>query len=1194
MKVQKSNSTSSKKNNKYQTVFHKVLMNNYYESKKEFSNNIMKNENFLKDNNNKNIKIIDGDSEVNDKKNSFKHLSDFKNNLNYKISNRNNKQNSNFKNSFSEKNKVIKIRNQKIKRQILSSENNISNNQVNFNKTSYPTKNWNNNYYKDEEPFSFNDKFISNSFIINQEDKTKKNKNNGFNETSSKLLSKDLPSSLNNTQRYNAAKFDNEEINNYNYNNKHSTSNYGEDYITFRGKEYINKDNNKTIEAEKTNKPKKIINQNFRKNNKIILTKEHNDINLNTYKNLNSKFLNNNIKSISNSFNSFENFNNIKGDKEIVSNENNKKIIVNVLKDKNKKNFKNLLFNNPIKDYKYKKYNNNIKNISQSTDGGWKNLDNIFLDKSKLPSEIESCIISFRNSKSYLNEDNSRLDNSQNLEFNKIKYIKKRILNNNNSNDKYLNGKYINDNIPYNESDFTPYKVYKKPNLALSQTIKRNINQDNDEYTPMAYSQFNIYNKTESNKIEDIFYKRQYLGNIFMRNKNKISSQKNTIFRKKSINSLIKSANNIGKNNISPSNSPIYTRKSPSILRKFIKGRLFEDDLENNPLINKNNGIYTKVSISSSFNTIKPPFKLFNSQSINIRNNIFNINNNLPEGENLNNTPFGEEVEINQNASKKEIIANNDIKSNNKNEYQKKVYSFDKNVLKSQKIIKKHILPISYYTKTYTTIFKMPILSECNFSKIYLLSFKNRKRKNYEQEIKTNNQEIKKTKLIHNKNSINRKKLLIDKNKLMQRNNDNKLEYDYKSLKVGKENTFKKDKNLLRIKVVRKKVKPKIFENMNNIQKIELNQTEIENSPYTNDSQSKISINQSEIINIPILLKSPKVSPKKEINKNINKNEFEIKKELSISNKKRKNNSSLRRRSSSQNKKIKKKNERNNILKIKMPNSEARKKKYKINIVKRVKVKFKKHFTNFSEEKILINNCNNDINEEQNIIKKHKSVKKNNKQKEKDNKIIIIIKEDLESFILFTLKNMENKNMTIKNYNFAIIEQLLIKQKVDLSNLIRFYLDICFDIIDSKDKIYICNDYINSIIEKYKRTYLNKNNFIQIHEDILEILIDLINESNKKNQSKYKFDITGALFYYLLINELFFVSDLNMFINCDEQIYINVAKIVRYIIVYSNDDKFKSQYFEIFKNSKMFFNNPIYFKYVTKYLKLLNSKYYVN
>ena len=85
------------------------------------------------------------------------------------------------------------------------------------------------------------------------------------------------------------------------------------------------------------------------------------------------------------------------------------------------------------------------------------------------------------------------------------------------------------------------------------------------------------------------------------------------------------------------------------------------------------------------------------------------------------------------------------------------------------------------------------------------------------------------------------------------------------------------------------------------------------------------------------------------------------------------------------------------------------------------------------------------------------------------------------------------------------------------------------------------------------------------------------------------YDIVGALFYSLLINELFFVSDLNMFINFEEQVYINIAKVLRNIIIYSNDNKFKTQYFEIFKNTKMFFNNPIYFKYVTKYLKLLNS-----
>ena len=270
-----------------------------------------------------------------------------------------------------------------------------------------------------------------------------------------------------------------------------------------------------------------------------------------------------------------------------------------------------------------------------------------------------------------------------------------------------------------------------------------------------------------------------------------------------------------------------------------------------------------------------------------------------------------------------------------------------------------------------------------------------------------------------------------------------------------------------------------------------------------------------------------------------------------------------------------------------MPNSESRRKKYKINIVKRLKIKYKKNFGNFSEEKILINNCNNDINEEI-IIKRNDSIKKSKEEIEKDRKIILIMKEGLENYILFSLKNNKNKNMIIINYNYTVIGQLLIKEKIDLSYIIKYYLKISFEIIDSKDKIIIANDYINNIIEKYKRTYLNKNNFIQIHEDILDILVNIITDENKKNENKYKFDIVGALFYSLLINELFFVSDLNMFINCEKQIYINIAKIVRYIIIYSNDDKFKTKYFEIFKNSKLFFNNPIYFKYITKYLKFLN------
>ena len=111
--------------------------------------------------------------------------------------------------------------------------------------------------------------------------------------------------------------------------------------------------------------------------------------------------------------------------------------------------------------------------------------------------------------------------------------------------------------------------------------------------------------------------------------------------------------------------------------------------------------------------------------------------------------------------------------------------------------------------------------------------------------------------------------------------------------------------------------------------------------------------------------------------------------------------------------------------------------------------------------------------------------------------------------------------------------------------------------MDSKDKIIFANEYIQNIIENYKKRYLNKNDYIRIHEDILDMLIDIVININRNRiksisniENKYSFDIVGSLFYSLLINDLFFVSDLNMFINCEEKIYINIAKIVRFILNY--------------------------------------------
>ena len=1126
--------------------------------------------------------------------------------------------------SFSLNNKIIEFKDQKVKRSILSTENiTYRSNQNNFNKTSYPLSKNNNVFnYKDEEPDCLNDKLISNSFIINNEDKIKKHKNNGSNENPSKLLSKDTPSSLNNTKRYMNSKLGKDE-NNKNIFSSHND--YTEEFITFKNKDFIlYKDNSKTIEYENMNNPKKVLRQNITnkyKNNKVYNLTYSNFDNFDIDVDYNEcQLINDNFRNLA-SLNCIKNSEKYKNESlgesnELLLKENEKKLLkLNIPKVKTKVYLKNKLFNNnQINEYRYKNDNNLIYNKNTFSTQNLENKNNKFLNSSMQPCEIESRIISFRNPKSHFKKEENGINNLTNNLYNKIKYKKKKITKSKKS-QLYLKRK-LNINIDETENtntnEYTLFTIYKKPNLSVSQNIKTDYTQINrKEANNLVFSHLNIYNNTENNNQEGMLYKRQYLGDVFMKykykNKKKIyvSNKCNTVFRKKQINYVNNNDNNTY-NLPTLNTSPIYTKKSPSFLRKFNNIKMFENFLDNNILsnthtfMNKNNKIYIKTNNDKNNSTNK----LFNSQIINIKNNIF-YNNNSNKNEYINNTSFGGKVQI-INKKNKEIkskIINNysfDVKLYNYYLNLPKKKSSEKTI-KNESIMKKHLLPFSYYSKSKVIIIQIPQLLNCSYTKIHII-----KNKNEDNMINNKIKDNKKIFFINNKLIVNTKK---NKGRnIIKRNNNENLVYDSKTIKGENRNEKEINNGLIKIKVFRKKLnqKNKVKDinndkntNINNIQKVRLNETEINYKNNNNEAESSINDNISEIINYPQIPFSPRILKKLEeiYNTNINNNnniKKEDKKEIKKTSVKIKNNYLLRKRSSSikiVDKRSVETNERNNIFKIKLPNSEARKKKYKINIKKRLKVKCKKNLSNFSEEKILINNCNNDINQDQNIIERNKSIQKSKKEIEKNKKIFLIIKEDLENYILFNVKNIDNKNIIIKNYNYSIIGQLLIKEKIDLSQLINFYLKICFELIDSKDKIYICNDYINNIIEKYKRTYLNKNNFIQIHEDILEILVDIIANKDRKNQNKYKFDIVGALFYSLLINELFFVSDLNMFIKCEEQIYINIAKILRNIIIYSNDDKFKSHYNEVFKKSKLFFNNPIYFKYVTKYLKLLNTNY---
>ena len=1292
----KSNSTSNKRNSRkeeYQNRFYNTLMDQYYRNHKISSN--VKNSVIL-------TKNTQNDNETGDsvlmnmwntlyKKNNY-----IGENAGYKYSNKtiDFKQKASFKNPVNPRNKVIRIKNQKIsgiKRKILEVENNnydmgYNNNTYNnsynisYKKDTYDSyknkyKNRNiindNDNLNNDEPFFLNDKYISNSFVINLEEKFKNTNNNKGNESNSRQLDKDLPSSLNNTQKYINSKFGNDESNS----NSNSKNNSNKKYLQVEFPKEVNafklREKNVAIRGEKINmakNAKNTINYHKIKNVKYALNSSHNHIKnntikLNTFKIMNARKQSNKINK--NNISSNQTFENSLNNIELKNTRakpvkplfpiryffvNKKEIIDSINNDSNKNSRNNIQNNSKI----FNKMPKSIDNFNKS--------ENSFFKKTTQPSEIESCVISFRNSKKVIKIENvkSKLNYSQNNE-NDSDLIKKKIAFDKNEN--HAKRRIIINDNKGNNLNKTTYNLYKKPSLSLNHNIYNENNRNNDKKGLDDYyyqSYFSTYNKIKdknnknnnninnnSTNINDLFYKRQYLGNVHKEaksNNNKsFNIQNKNVFIKKTISSSVTMNNNrTGKN------SPIYAKKIPQSYNKIQtpnnnNNNIFDSNpSSNNSQINKNrnkkNLVYTRVSNTN----LNPTYKLFNSQIINIKNNIFN-NNNYYNNELMNNEnePLEKEnqIEINnvkRKANKSDII--NTTIANDFNHYQK-YYNFFSNFSKeepnifenipTEEILKRNIMPLCYYTKNYIKLYKIPKVSESYFSKMHILNSNNKEMKKRDKNL-SDNQNSNKNK-TQNKKVINQNKNINIKtrNKIINVENftksykeelnsiDNKKEYDTRTYRNEIINI---DNNIDKIEVSRKRNKSKSVKESNddiyNIKKINPKEKKAEEKD-NNINKLETMINKINNIN----------NNNNDILNKKNDPKINDKKALKISSKRKYRNNYLRKQRSSshkmkdkqfnknnnKNKDIKNNNNinndlntiNNNIVKIKvsLPNSEARRKKYKINIVKRVKVRYKKSENDFSEEKILINSINNEINEENNLKRKRNKtiMQKNNRKeidKDKDNKILSIIKEDLENYISFSLKNQQSNTFpNSNNYNFSIIEQLLIKEKIDLSDLIEYYLKIGLETLDSKDKIIIANNYIQNIVENYKRTYINKNNFVKTHEDILELLIDIAININKKRiknitniENKYLFDIVGALFYSLLINELFFVSDLNKFINCEEQVLINIAKIVRFIIIYANDENMKNNYFETFKNCKLFFNNPIYFKYVTKYLKLINSK----
>ena len=250
------------------------------------------------------------------------------------------------------------------------------------------------------------------------------------------------------------------------------------------------------------------------------------------------------------------------------------------------------------------------------------------------------------------------------------------------------------------------------------------------------------------------------------------------------------------------------------------------------------------------------------------------------------------------------------------------------------------------------------------------------------------------------------------------------------------------------------------------------------------------------------------------------------------------------------------------------------------------------------------NNRKNNMNEENNISNyynknNYKSKNKANSHliqleydKNKEYEIIINKKdriiynkilEDFENYLDFlNKKGIKTKNdlyIDINySYNWKIIDDLIMVKKIKLEEIIKIIIEICKNKkdIDIND-IFKINEYIKTIIEYYSNDLSNNQinifrlNMIEIYMTIDSIIIN-------SHNSELMYEILGNLLFILLKNKLYYIKDLNNFIDKSKDTQIKICKIVKYAIISSGNNA--KQYINDFKYTKLFNNSEIFVNYV--------------
>ena len=171
------------------------------------------------------------------------------------------------------------------------------------------------------------------------------------------------------------------------------------------------------------------------------------------------------------------------------------------------------------------------------------------------------------------------------------------------------------------------------------------------------------------------------------------------------------------------------------------------------------------------------------------------------------------------------------------------------------------------------------------------------------------------------------------------------------------------------------------------------------------------------------------------------------------------------------------------------------------------------------------------------------------------------------------------------SYEWKVIDELIMEKGIKLEEIITIFISLIRNKNDMNNSdIFAGNEYIKTIIEYYSKN-LSRNQKEILHLNMIEIYLDIDEYvDNKDNTSANMYEFMGDLLYILLKNKLYYMKDLNNFIDRGQETQINISKVVYYSIIASGNSS--KQYHNDFKFTKLFNNNDIFTIYVTNQLNI--------